>query len=156
MKNAPGKPDLVTANNAGTVSVLIGDGDGTFHPAQNYYAGLSPCSVAIADLNGDGRPDLIVGDRVGDTVNVLLNISGEPVVTLVSSLDPSTVGSIVTFTAIVPPSLGKVGAVQFKSDNDILGTMPLISGSASLSTAALTRGSHTITATYVGSKSPRG
>jgi hypothetical protein len=78
--NGDGKPDLITANrgsllNPGTtVSVLLGNGDGTFQAATNFAAGLDPVSVAVADLNGDGRPDLVVGNSYfgSNMVSVLL------------------------------------------------------------------------------------
>ena len=60
--NGDGKPDLVTANynyNSGTVSVLLGNGDGTFGPRTDYATGFDPHSVAIGDLSGDGKPDLV-------------------------------------------------------------------------------------------------
>lgn len=69
------KLDLVTANNSNTVSILLGNGDGTFQPVQNYKAGYSPASVAVGDFNGDGKPDLAVANRGDSTVSVLLNIS---------------------------------------------------------------------------------
>ncbi len=51
--------DLVTADSGGTLSVLMGNGDGTFQSAVSYAAGGNPWSVAVGDLNGDGRPDLV-------------------------------------------------------------------------------------------------
>ena len=69
--NGDGRLDLVTANiggdplgtptPAGTVSVLLGNGGGTFSAATPYPTGsVIPSSVAIGDLNGDGRLDLAV------------------------------------------------------------------------------------------------
>src|SRR5262245_61860200 len=66
--NLDGRPDLAVANigysaeNIGTVSVLLGNGDGTFGTTTSYVAGINPSSVAIGDVNGDGRPDLSVSN----------------------------------------------------------------------------------------------
>ena len=55
-----------------TVSVLLGNGDGSFQTAVNYGAGDHPHSVAIGDLNGDGGRDLAVANYGSNTVSVLL------------------------------------------------------------------------------------
>jgi len=69
------KPDLVVANcDSADVGVLLGNGDGTFQPAVTYDAaggGWAASSVAVADVNGDGHPDIVVSNRNG-TVGVLL------------------------------------------------------------------------------------
>ncbi len=84
--NGDGKPDLVMANACsadsctnGTVSVLLGNGDGTFQTAVNYASGgILAYSVAVADVNEDGKPDLVVTNECGSgatcdgTVGVLL------------------------------------------------------------------------------------
>ena len=70
---ANGKHDLVVANGgSNTVSVLLGNGDGTLQPAVNYAAGANPASVQIGDFNGDGKPDLIVANEGSSTLSVLL------------------------------------------------------------------------------------
>ncbi|MDX6510915.1 MAG: hypothetical protein QOE36_419 [Gaiellaceae bacterium] len=59
--NGDGKLDLATANyNSGNVSVLIGNGDGTYQPKSDYSCGSGARSVVAADLNGDGKLDLAV------------------------------------------------------------------------------------------------
>jgi hypothetical protein len=69
--NSDGKPDLVTANDDNSVSVLLGKGNGIFVPFQNIAVGAGPRSVAVADVNGDGKPDLVTADAAG-SVSVLL------------------------------------------------------------------------------------
>ncbi len=60
--------DLVTANQiSNDVSVLLGNGDGTFQPQLLFAAGDAPAFVVATDINNDDRPDLIVGDLVGST-----------------------------------------------------------------------------------------
>jgi hypothetical protein len=71
--NGDGIPDLAVANaNGGNVSVLLGNGDGSFQAARSFYTGDSPESVAVADFNGDGVPDLAVGKNSSTNVSVLL------------------------------------------------------------------------------------
>jgi hypothetical protein len=68
-------PDLAVTNRPnGTVSILLGKGDGTFRPAQSFNANISPYYVAVGDFNGDGIPDLAVTNFAGggSGVSVLL------------------------------------------------------------------------------------
>ena len=66
--NGDGKLDIVAANEcgndpacrAGTVSVLLGNGNGTFQPELSFFVGLFPLSVGLGDFNHDGRPDIAV------------------------------------------------------------------------------------------------
>jgi len=67
--NGDGKPDLIVANcsgncsSYGSVGVLLGNGDGTFQPAVTFYSGgMGAESVTVADVNGDGKPDVIVAN----------------------------------------------------------------------------------------------
>jgi autotransporter-associated beta strand protein len=74
--NGDGLMDLAVVDHSGkSVSVLLGNGDGTFKPAQNFPAGNYPSSMASADLNGDGKPDLAVANYGSNTVSILLNTS---------------------------------------------------------------------------------
>src|SRR5437773_2015232 len=67
--NRDGVLDLATANyGSNNVSVLLGNGDGTFQPAQSFpTAGMNPVTVAVGDFNGDGRPDLAVTNGANTT-----------------------------------------------------------------------------------------
>ncbi len=75
--NGDGEADLAVANwgggNGDTVSVLLNEGSGTFGTAVTYGVGSGPASVAIGDLNGDGKADLAVANGGSATVSVLLN-----------------------------------------------------------------------------------
>jgi hypothetical protein len=73
--NGDGTPDLAVTNftfGLGTVSVLLGQGDGSFQAATNYATGYGPFGLAVGDLNGDGTPDLVVTNFDGYSVSVLL------------------------------------------------------------------------------------
>jgi hypothetical protein len=62
--NKDGNSDLVTANNAtNNVSLLLGNGDGTFGAATYFGVGSSPYTVAVADFNGDGNSDLATANQ---------------------------------------------------------------------------------------------
>jgi sugar lactone lactonase YvrE len=74
--NGDGVSDLVVANegqgSGSTVSVLLGNGDGTFGNQVAYATGNEPNSAAVGDFNGDGILDLAVANIGSNTVSVLL------------------------------------------------------------------------------------
>jgi hypothetical protein len=69
--NGDGKADLVVSSSSvnpgtGNVAVLLGRGDGTFQAPASYTAASYPYSVGVADLNGDGRLDMVVANADGN------------------------------------------------------------------------------------------
>jgi hypothetical protein len=71
--NRDGKLDLAVGNwTSNNVSVLLGNGDGTFQAAVDYATGSEPESVAVGDFNGDGKLDLVISNGLSSNVSVLL------------------------------------------------------------------------------------
>ena len=55
----------------GAVSVLLGNGDGTFQPQNSYTVGQGPFGIATADFNGDGNLDLVLPNAYDETLMIL-------------------------------------------------------------------------------------
>jgi len=78
--NGDGRDDLVVGNEIlndppveSTVSVMLGRGDGTFEPSQQFPTAQTTASLVVADWNNDGRPDLATTAHETSTISVLLN-----------------------------------------------------------------------------------
>ncbi len=165
--NGDGYMDLVVANMCeandrscgypganGGVAVLLGNGDGTFQGPINYSSGGSDAiSVAVADVNGDGRPDLVALNLVSSTVGVLLNKTSYATGTvLTSSPNPSLVNQTVTFTATISstPPVHNGEVVTFHNGTTELGTGTITNGVATLTTSFSKAMTFATTATYSG------
>src|SRR6266566_4059448 len=80
--NGDGKLDLAvadygcpldcTSSPSNTVTVLLGNGNGTFLPGPSLTVGNGPAGVAVGDFNGDGKPDLAVANLNDNTLSILL------------------------------------------------------------------------------------
>jgi hypothetical protein len=74
--NNDGLTDIAATNAGGNgsdnVSLLLGNGDGTFQNAVSYAVGNSPTAVTVGDFNGDGNADLAVTNGADNTVTILL------------------------------------------------------------------------------------
>lgn len=106
--NGDGKPDAVTANSiANTVSVLLGNGDGTFNPAYSAGTVFNTRGVAIADFDKDGDRDIVatLGSGVGV---VLLSNQGESTPTFAPTTLMTNTGAI---------GMREVVAADFNADS---------------------------------------
>lgn len=74
--NGDGRPDVLTTNvSSSTLTVLLGSGGGKLvsqAPAISTGANSAPYSVAVADVNGDGKLDAVVANSFSSTLGVLL------------------------------------------------------------------------------------
>jgi hypothetical protein len=72
-----GKTDLVIGNCCGlaALSVVFGKGNGTFEPEQIFQVAESPSQIAVADLNGDKRPDIVISS--GNASGMLVTLINE-------------------------------------------------------------------------------
>ncbi|MEI9976363.1 MAG: VCBS repeat-containing protein [Ignavibacteriota bacterium] len=74
--NHDGKPDLAVTgsadNGAGSVEILLNNGDATFHPAAVINVGEAASRIAAADFNRDGKLDLAVSVGFTGQVSILL------------------------------------------------------------------------------------
>jgi hypothetical protein len=145
--NGDGHLDI--ASGAGDF-LLLGNGDGTFLPLLSLEA--SGIGIAAGDFNGDHKTDLALGGVI-----ILLNIgpgSSPTTTSLLSSVNPSEAGQVVTLTASVVSTGGlgtPTGTVNFLDSNTSLGMSTLnASGIATISTSTLSVGTHPITASYSG------
>jgi hypothetical protein len=166
-----GIPDLIVVNacdnsqecDQGTVGLLLGEGNGAFLPAYSYDSGgWNATSLAIADVNGDGIPDIFVANALNlccgnsGVVGVLLSIppaTKDPTSTsLTSSRDPSLYGQAVVLTASVT-SAGTIptGKVSFTWGNYTIGSAKLnAAGVATLTNSRLNADVYPLVAVYKG------
>ncbi|MGA7446806.1 MAG: FG-GAP-like repeat-containing protein [Terriglobales bacterium] len=167
--NGDGIPDLVVITicekikgagcyGEGIVSVLLGNGDGTFQAPIAYSSdGYGGLAITLADVNGNGRPDIIAVNACGNgcggdgTLAVLLNETSYASKTeLTSSPNPSQVNQTVTFTATVTPTPPNGELVTFYNGKSELGTGATTKGVATLTTAFSEAKTYTIKSTYPG------
>jgi len=164
--NGDGNLDIVVMNlfasdtsTSDTIGVLLGNGNGTFQPALTYPTGYLGEGLAVADVNGDHRPDVVVSNAYVSptnysygTVGVLINTTGTASSAAVaSSLNPSVVDQTVEFTAAVTAQGGTpTGNVTFHIGANKPVTVPLTNGQAIFNWTFAFAGSRTVTAVYSG------
>ncbi len=157
--NGDGKLDLaLTSTPLGSspgnlVSLLLGNGDGTFGTPALFGTGSQSYSAAVGDFNGDGTADLAVANGISSTVSVLLNSQGTQI-SVTPSSNPSVYGESVNFTAAVDASVtgpqAPTGTMTLKRGSQVLGSGALVDGQFSVSTARLPTGTDSVSASYSG------
>jgi hypothetical protein len=175
--NGDGKPDLVVANNClpgaaippcspnyqGAVGLLLGNGDGTFQVMHTYSAGGNfAVSVVVADVNSDGKPDLLVTNScvssnncVTGSVGVLLAQKYPTTTSVITSTSSSFSGQPVAFTATVSSSYGPIPdgeSITFYANLMEIGTSTTENGVAIFQTSTLKAGIQNIRAVYSGDR----
>jgi len=159
-------PQSVTLTNSGnapiTVSQIAFTGafttatGGTCSTAPILLAPGSHCTQNIAYLPVASGPADGSVDFTGPGITpqrILLNgtaAQSTTTIAITTNASPSLSGQPVVLTATVAAAGSATGAVTFHENSIVLGTQPLISGLASLTTSALSAGSHNITADYSG------
>jgi large repetitive protein len=120
-----GKNDIVTANNTTNNFSIFRNtstiGNITFSPRINYNTGIGPSSIALGDLNGDGKIDVVVTNSTSNTISVYLNTS--------SSGNPSFKAAFSYITGSQPKFVA-IGDVDADGFSDIV---TVNSGSSSVS-----------------------
>jgi Bacterial Ig-like domain (group 3) len=104
---------------------------------------LAGTHTITAAYGGDSNYSASTSSNLYQMVN-----KASAILNLTSSISPSSFGSALTFTATI--AAGATGTVTFIDDSNILGSAPVIAGSASITISTLTVGSHSIGATYSG------
>jgi hypothetical protein len=138
--NGDGIADLAVSNqndgypNPGTVTVLLGKGDGTFTTAPTLQSGSIPYTVAVADFNGDGKADLVTGNAGGNDASIFLG-NGDG-----------------TFAAPLSPSVGNnpIGTAVGDFNGDGLPDLAAGNNTAYTVTVVLTAETETATAVATG------
>jgi len=143
--NADGIPDLeLTDSNTGTFTVLLGTGSGSFTATSSSVAAVPNFQLfpAVADLNGDGRTDLVIANFGSDTVLVYLT---EPTETAAATAN-------ITLTGVGQHLVDASYAGDGDYNSSISGTTPLWGVPPATATAlTMTSGGAPVTSVAPGS-----
>ena len=156
--NGDGNLDLATtstpspSNPGNLVTLLMGNGDGTFGAPILFGVGSLAYSAVVGDFNGDGAPDIAVANGGAGSVSVLLNTQGTNI-QVQSSATPAVYGQTVQLTVSVQESVPNgampTGTVTLSNGSTVLGTGSV--GSAlTVTTSTLPVGSNQLSAAYTG------
>ena len=156
--NGDGKVDVVVADNTtNLLNVLLNDGTGTFPQTRPDFSSpldFGSGELRLADLNGDGLPDIVVTNYKTGKISIFLSIVPRAVatVTIQSSATQALVGGTVSITVQVkgPAATVPTGTVTLTSGSTPLGTQTLAVGTASFTLPQLAVGQYPLTVSYSG------
>ncbi len=132
--NGDGKPDIAVSNYCttgdcigdGSAAVLLGNGNGTFQPATTYDSGARFAqAVALADVDGDGRLDLLVGNYCQPlktpcgshgSISLFLGLGNGTFAPAITFLTPNPVGSL----AVADINGGKPDVVAASESSSVM------------------------------------
>lgn len=142
---------VVAPSFSALTQTIISSSTGYFFITAGVAPGATPGRTLSVNAIGNSDLTFASGSPTGGPTSAggTQTITGTTVNTLASSLNPSTFGSSVTFTATVSPSAAS-GTVNFKDGTSTLGTGTLSSGTATFTTNGLSLGDHLLTAEYSG------
>jgi len=163
--NRDGNPDVLVTSlcahapcpdgGPGQLSVLLGNRDGSLQPAITFATGGNEASsVAVGDMDGDNKNDVIVANASGNVGILLNNIPprAHTATTLVGDKHLCNLGDSVNFTATVTSDDGREvsGTVTFWNSGKKLGVEPVSNGQATFQWTFISGGHKQIWAAYSG------
>jgi hypothetical protein len=138
----------------GTMTIFFGDGASQSGPLGNTFSHIYTTAGSSYPVTAAYSGDVNYMANAGGLAHLQVINSANSSTTVTSSLNPSTPGQAVTFTATVTSGGGAPnGTVTFKDGGTAIGSATLAGGMAALTISSLTPGSHSITAVYGGSAS---
>lgn len=154
-----GTPDVVLVDyGTNLISVLLNNDKGLFlQKKPDFSAASLPDSnlIELADMNGDGLPDIIITNQQTQAISIFLSIATKqtPTVMVTASAPQILVGSPVTLSIKVAGSgsVTPTGTVSLSDGTTPLGQQTLDStGNATFTLSTLSAGQHTLTLAYSG------
>ncbi len=140
--NGDGHPDIAVLNSNGglnNVSILAGQGDGTFAAPVAHRVDAAPRRMAVADFDGDGKLDLLLDATMGAGGGLRLLRNTTPdlaqVVPSTGTLSPAFSGAVTDYTLDLPDGATDVTLtpwLAFGNGTVRVGGVPLASGVASV------------------------